>query len=303
MNLIVVGSITEDIIIHPSKDKKRFIGGVPIYAASTAKALGEKIGIVSKVGTDFHIKNLSIINSFEQDLNGFAISGNTSTRFENKYTASGKRTQRILSTSEKITFKDIPQIYYSVPCIHLGPVFDEINPELITEVRNSFGFVSLDGQGFTRSSDSKNQKVILEPWLDYEEHLPKLDVLKVDDIELKGITGVPRLKSAIELALETGIPLLVITMAHKGAIIYDNKRRMEIPAVPTKVVDETGAGDTFITAFLLEYLKSKDSYFSALMAATAASFKIATSGPIPTYTRDVVLSSLKQNFPDVKFYN
>ena len=303
MNLIVVGSITEDIIIHHSKDVKRFIGGVPIYAASTAKALGEKIGIVSKVGTDFHIKNLSIINSFEQDLNGFAIKGKTSTRFENKYSSSGKRTQRILSTSEKITFKDIPQIYFSVPCIHLGPVFNEINPELITEVREAFEFVSLDGQGFTRSADNNNQKVILEPWLDYKEYLPKLDVLKVDDIELKGITGASRLKTAIELALETGIKLLVITMAHKGAIIYENGKRVDIPAIPTKVVDETGAGDTFITAFLLEYFKTKDSYFSALVATTAASFKIATSGPIPDYTREDIITSLKQNFPDIKLYN
>lgn len=300
MNLIVLGSITEDIIKVPLKEEKRFIGGVPIYAAATAKALGEKIGIVSKVGTDFHIKNLKIINSLEPDLNGFVISGNSSMRFENKYsTVSGKRTQKVLSTSEKITFRDIPEMYYSVPCIHLGPVFNEINPKLISEVRELFKFVSLDGQGFTRSIDDSNNHVILKPWLDFEEYLPKLDVLKVDDIELKGITGAKKLDKAINLALDTGLKLLVITRAHKGAIIFENQERYNIPAFPTKIIDETGAGDTFITAFLLEYLRTKECFYSGLMAAATASFKIASSGPIPTYTRSDVLNKLKEHFPDI----
>jgi len=298
MNLIVLGSITEDIIRIPNENDKHFIGGVPVYAASTAKALGESIGIVSKVGTDFHLKNLKIINSLNADLDGFKIIGSTSMKFENKYDLKGRRTQRVLSVSEKISFRDIPERYYDSHCIHLGPVFNEINPNLISEVRNTFDFVSLDGQGFTRSLDEKTRKVIHEPWLNYEEYLPKLDVLKVDDTELKGITATNRLKDAIELSLKSGVKLLIITQAHKGAIIFHEKNRYDIPAIPTNVIDETGAGDTFITAFLLEYLKTKDCYYSGLIAAAAASFKISTSGPIPNYTREDIVNKLKAFLPD-----
>lgn len=298
VRLIVLGSITEDTIYTHPDIVTQSIGGVPIYAASVAKALDEKIGIVSKVGTDFHVKYLKEINALEADLTGFKITGQTSMKFENFYSKSGKRTQQILSVSDKITFEDIPKQYFNSSCIHLGPVFNEINEKLISEVREAFDFVSLEGQGFTRGKKENSKKIILHPWLDYEEFLPKLNVLKVDDLELKGITGSAKLEEAIDKALATGLELLVITRAHKGAIIFHKEKRYDIPAIPTEVVDATGAGDTFITAFLLEYLKTNDCYYSGLIAAAAASFKISFSGPNPTYNRQDILTKLKSIYSD-----
>lgn len=298
LKLVVLGSITEDFIITPHHPQKQFIGGVPIYAASAAKALGERIGIVSKVGTDFHLKNLKLIHDFGVDLNGFQISGNTSMIFENKYNMKGQRTQKILSLSEKITFEDIPESYYNVPCIHLGPVFNEIDLDLISKVKEIFPFVSLDGQGFIRGTKNASKIIIHQPWNDFEYYLNYLDLLKVDDTELKYMTKTSRLNDAIDLILETDLRILVITRAQKGAIIFKDKQRFDIPAIPTKIVDETGAGDTFITAFLLEYLKPHNCYYSGLIAASTASFKIAHSGPIPKYNRDDIITKLKNNLPD-----
>jgi sugar/nucleoside kinase (ribokinase family) len=234
----------------------------------------------------------------EADLTGFKISGSTSMKFENIYSKSGNRIQNILSVSDKITFEDIPEQYRNSSCIHLGPVFNEINEELIPQVRKSFDFISLEGQGFTRGKKANSKKIILHPWFEYEKYLPQLDVLKVDDLELKSITDSKRLEDAIDKALATGLGLLVITRAHNGAIIYHKKKRFDIPAIPTEVVDATGAGDTFITAFLLEYLKTRDCYYSGLIAATAAAFKISFSGPIPKYTRQDILTKLQTIYPD-----
>ncbi|MGC9777952.1 MAG: hypothetical protein HZR80_01760 [Candidatus Heimdallarchaeota archaeon] len=300
IKLIVAGSITQDIILAPRKDEKRFIGGVPVYAASAAKALGETIGIVSKVGTDFPVKNLKVINSLEADLNGFKISGQNSMVFENKYNSRGKRTQKVLSVSEKITFDDIPSVYLQAPCIHLGPVFNEIDLDMIPKVRESFDFVSLEGQGFTRNAEKKSKKIVHEPWINYDEYLPQLDILKVDDTELKSITSTLDLEEAIQLALDTGLKLLVITLADKGAIIFHENVRYDIPAIPTDIIDETGAGDTFIITFLLEYLRTKDCHYSGLVAASAASYKIATSGPIPNHTREDIISRLRDFDPEFK---
>ena len=297
LKLVVLGSITEDFIITPRQQNKQFIGGVPIYAASVAKVLGEQIGIVSKVGTDFHLKYLKLIHDFGADLNGFQISGKSSMRFENKYNSKGHRTQKVLSLSEKITIEDIPESYYNIPCIHLGPVFNEINLDLIAKVRERFPFVSLDGQGFIRSTQGESKKIILQSWEDYEKYLSYLNLLKVDDTELKKMTKASKLDDAIELILETNLPLLVITRAHKGAIIFKDDERFDIPAIPTTIVDETGAGDTFITAFLLEYLKTNDCYYSGLIAASTASFKIAHSGPMPQYTREHIIQKLKNYIP------
>lgn len=293
MNIIVMGSITEDIIKTPSSKPNRFIGGVPVYAASVATALNKRIGIVSKVGMDFPIKYLKLLKKFNADLTGFTISGRTSMRFKNCYDSNGQRSQRLLSISEPISIKDIPNQYYNIPVIHLGPVFNEINVELLSKVREIFKIVSLDGQGFTRNVEEKSKRIILEPWLHYEDYLPKIDILKVDDAELKSITSTTTLEEGIERVLETGLKLLVITQAHKGAIIYKGKKRYDIPAFPTKVVDATGAGDTFIIAFLFEYLRTKDCYNSGLFAAATAAFKISTAGPIPKYNRSDIIRRLR----------
>jgi len=296
-NLVVLGSITEDIIITP-QERKQFIGGVPVYAAAVAKALGEPIEIVSKVGTDFHLKNLKLLNSFGVDLDGFKITGKSSMKFENKYNEKGHRSQKILSFSDKISFEDIPESYFQAPCIHLGPVYNEIDLELIKQVRKRFELVSLDGQGFTRSLKKGSKEIIIKPWMKYEEYLPLIDILKVDDAELKGLTGSTTMKEATARALSSGIKFLIITRAHKGAIIYHKTKRYDISPVPTTIVDETGAGDTFITAFLLEYLRTKDCHYSAMVAASTAAFKIANSGPIPNYSRADILAKLKTIYPN-----
>jgi len=293
MKLVVIGSITEDIIISPDKRESRFIGGVPVYAAATAKAFEETIGIVAKVGTDFHLANLKLLHSLGADLRGFSIAGTSSMRFENRYDSSGKRTQKLLSQSQQLTFTDIPKSYYSVPCIHLGPVFDEISVRLLAEVREHFSLISLDAQGFARSVEDKNSRIILKPRVELQTILPYLDILKVDDQELKCLTTTTRLADAITVALASDLKLLIITRAHKGAIIFHNKQRIDIPAFPTTIVDETGAGDTFITAFLLDFLTTDNVYHAGLIAAAAAAFKISSSGPIPTYTRSDVLQKVQ----------
>ncbi|MHA1220402.1 MAG: carbohydrate kinase family protein, partial [Candidatus Heimdallarchaeota archaeon] len=135
-------------------------------------------------------------------------------------------------------------------------------------------------------------------WMKYEEYLPLIDILKVDDAELKGLTGSTTMKEATARALSFGIKFLIITRAHKGAIIYHKTKRYDISAVPTAIVDETGAGDTFITAFLIEYLRTKDCHYSAMIAASTAAFKISNSGPIPNYSRTDILAKLQTIYPN-----
>jgi sugar/nucleoside kinase (ribokinase family) len=301
IKLVVVGSITEDLILMPKQKEKQSIGGTPIYVTAAAKALGESVGIVSKVGTDFQVKNLKLIQNLGADLNGFQISGKTSMRFKNKYNTKGYRSQELLSiSSEKINFNDIPRVYLDIPWIHLGPVYHEIESDFIYEAYQNYEFVSLDVQGFIRSTKGSNGKVIHKPWNNFEELIPHLSLLKVDDFELKSMVGTTKLNKAIDTVLATGLNHLVITRAHQGAIIYQAGKRHDIPALPTKVVDETGAGDTFITAYIFEYLKTKDCYYAGLIAASTAAHNIATPGPLVNYSREDIVNKITTNIPDFK---
>jgi fructoselysine 6-kinase len=75
-----------------------------------------------------------------------------------------------------------------------------------------------------------------------------------------------RMKRLVEL----GAKLAVITKGSKGAVSYDGMEFYHQPIVPAQVVDTLGAGDAFITMFLVNYLISKDIPYSMRLAAEAA---------------------------------
>jgi sugar/nucleoside kinase (ribokinase family) len=61
-----------------------------------------------------------------------------------------------------------------------------------------------------------------------------------------------------ELAKRSG-KLFIVTLGAGGSLALDAGQRISCPAAPVeKVVDTTGAGDTFAAAFLSEYVVSRD---------------------------------------------
>ncbi len=51
----------------------------------------------------------------------------------------------------------------------------------------------------------------------------------------------------------------VVTLGSRGSLAFHEGRRLEQPAFPVEhVVDSTGAGDSFIAAFLFHFLQNKD---------------------------------------------
>jgi len=64
--------------------------------------------------------------------------------------------------------------------------------------------------------------------------------------------------------------IIVITMGAKGSIGFDGKKIIEQPAIPTVVVDTLGVGDSFIGAFLSNWLNNRKLSSAILCAAEYA---------------------------------
>jgi sugar/nucleoside kinase (ribokinase family) len=54
---------------------------------------------------------------------------------------------------------------------------------------------------------------------------------------------------------------------------------MRIPPYTTTDIDPTGAGDTYIGAFITKYLEGKSIFECGVFASAAASIKVEHSGP------------------------
>jgi sugar/nucleoside kinase (ribokinase family) len=77
------------------------------------------------------------------------------------------------------------------------------------------------------------------------------------------------------------VDVLVVTDGDNGAHIISDEGRIHVPAVPTRIVDATGAGDAFAGAFLWGLAEGHALELCARMGNAAASSVISHIGPRP----------------------
>lgn len=91
-----------------------------------------------------------------------------------------------------------------------------------------------------------------------QEFLPYADSLKISDDELAFITGKDSEEDGIAALLKTGPKLLIYTKGRKGADLYFKGEKASVEGLSVKAVDTTGAGDSFIGAFLYRIAEKVD---------------------------------------------
>ena len=87
------------------------------------------------------------------------------------------------------------------------------------------------------------------------EFLPYADILKLSDEELEFITGEKDIKNALPSLFAYGCKCIVYTQGKDGATLYRRNDSISAKGHQVHVVDTTGAGDSFIGAFLYCLLK------------------------------------------------
>jgi len=160
MEFLVIGNITKDLI--RTKDREEYSFGGASYPGITAKQLGYKTRVLSR-GNDqlsewieqLNIMGIEVLLQPDENV----------TYFVNDYT-SGERKQLLYAHTKKIDFK----IDEKIDIIHVSPVFQEVDSELIKKAKKQCDFLSLDVQGLVR--DVKDLHVIGRFWEDKEEYLP-----------------------------------------------------------------------------------------------------------------------------------
>ncbi|GAB4531552.1 MAG: carbohydrate kinase [Anaerolineae bacterium] len=85
----------------------------------------------------------------------------------------------------------------------------------------------------------------------------------------------------IRLFHDMGPNIVVFTMGAKGMLLSYEDRLLHIPARRIKVVDATGAGDSFWAGFLVALLDGNPLERCALFAREIVERKLTTVGPLP----------------------
>ena len=108
-----------------------------------------------------------------------------------------------------------------------------------------------------------------------------IDTLFCNEEEVEALMQTADLEAAVA-ELSDRVPTLVVTRAERGALAVQAGVRAEVPAEPvSRVVDTTGAGDTFTSGFLAGQLQGRGLADSLTMGAICAAECISHYGPRP----------------------
>jgi sugar/nucleoside kinase (ribokinase family) len=75
-----------------------------------------------------------------------------------------------------------------------------------------------------------------------------VDIIFANEEEAKALTGKEPKKALDEISRITRIA--VVKTGEKGSLVKQGKETAEIPAIPVRVIDTTGAGDLYASGFL-----------------------------------------------------
>ncbi|KAJ0985923.1 hypothetical protein J5N97_004279 [Dioscorea zingiberensis] len=127
-----------------------------------------------------------------------------------------------------------------------------------------------------------------------EGPLPKelinlVDILSPNETELARLTGMPtetfeQITHAVMKCHEMGTKQVLVKLGEKGSALFiEGQEPIRQPIITAKrVVDTTGAGDTFTAAFAVALVEGKSKTECLKFAAAAASLCVQVKGAIPS---------------------
>jgi sugar/nucleoside kinase (ribokinase family) len=255
IDYLVIGHIARDLT--PEGER---LGGTAAYAALTAFALGYKVGVVTSWGAEMPLGMMNLVSIANTP-------SEQSTTFENLY-QSGNRIQILHTTANNLTWEHIPSPWQYPPIVHLGPIAQEVDPQLAKRFPNSL--LGVTPQGWLRDWDSDGH-VHYKAWHESSTVLEEAAATVISREDVAGHEEIIDTMAAV-------CPVFIVTEGANGARVYwhGDVRRFQAPF--TEEIDPTGSGDIFATAFFIQFNKTRDPWVSARFANQLASYSVARTG-------------------------
>jgi len=266
---LAIGHITQDL----TKSGTR-IGGTVTFSGLTAQKMGLKVGIVSSCNPGIDIAQL-------ENIQISIVPSENCTTFRNIPSPTG-RVQYLYNTAALLTDSAIPEIWKRTPVVHLGPIFNEIDPQIIDAFPDSLIF--LTPQGWLREVDHTG-KIHPKKW-----NLPKNIVTRAAATIISNEDVQNDEEQIMELAQLSKI--LVVTENNLGARIYWNGDVRRFSAPEVQFVEDTGAGDIFAASFITRYVATNDPWESTRFAVSIAASSVTRSYLLSIPTLSEISSAL-----------
>jgi sugar/nucleoside kinase (ribokinase family) len=301
----VLGPIPRDQIV--TNDGERFEKyGCVLYTAVALAALldtGDTIVPISHVRREDEAPIKQILASFPNiDTSGITSSADRGDATELRYLGHNRRVERQTSFMNPILPFDLREVLDADAFVCV-PITDyEVGQATLRYVKeHSSATVLLDAHGPTTTLTRSGER-LARVWADQDVWLPYVDILKMNLDEASSAwlgespemtaglyrQGAGKLRDLAHHCLDRGVGAVCVTLDERGCVIFyrdDSGQVAEevIGPVPVeRVVDTTGAGDSFAAGLAYGYLAYRD-YIVACQYGNAMGAQRCTGAELNVY--------------------
>ncbi|MGZ6143325.1 MAG: PfkB family carbohydrate kinase [Myxococcales bacterium] len=270
MSLLVVGSVALDSVETPFGARENVLGGSATYFSAAASVL-TKVSVVGVVGDDFPLDDLEFLTERGVALDGLEKVPGRTFRWKGRYSFDLNVAQTLdtqLNVFENFSPKLGPEAR-KAERIFLGNIDPDLQLQVLEQAERP-KLVCADTMNFWISGKRASLLKLL----------PRVDVLMVNDSEVRQLAGEANVIKAARAAQRMGAKIVVVKRGEYGALLVDGSESFYSPAFPiADVMDPTGAGDSFAGGFLglLDRLDTHDPRAlrqATVMGSTVASFTV-----------------------------
>ena len=259
--VIVVGTLAFDTIETPYGKVDRVIGGSAPFASLAAKTKNVECAVVSIVGNDFPKSYLDLLISKGIDISEVQIEKDGKSFFwSGKYHDNMNKRDTLETQVNVLANFDpkIPKNYTNLDILVLGNLDPKVQLSVISQFEKRPKFTMLDTMNFWMDNTLDNLLKIIS----------KVDLLCINDEEVIQLSGCEDYKNGIKKILTMGPKYLIMKKGEYGSTLYSDNLEFFCPSFKVKkVIDPTGAGDSFAGAFAGHLAESKNYTFESISSA------------------------------------
>jgi sugar/nucleoside kinase (ribokinase family) len=236
IDYLVIGHVSHDVVATDPLTVTP--GGTVSFSSQTALALGCRTAVLTSAAADFDL-HAALPGS-----DVVCVPAAETTTFSNIYTPSGRR-QIVHALAGWLSAENLPASWASASIVHLGPITDRVDPQLVYAFPNSL--IGITPQGWMRSLDAEGH-VHPIPLAHADVLLPNADAVVISQEDYQGDAELAHMRRLSRI--------LVVTRGYDGCTVFRGDDIFTVPAPHVAELNPTGAGDIFATAFFVQLQRS-----------------------------------------------
>ncbi len=239
--LVVVGSVALDSVEANGTLHDDVLGGSASFF-SVAASYFAPVKLVAVVGDDMPEQHLKLLAARGVDLGGLERAHGKTFRWKGRY--SDDLVHRTTLDTQLNVFADfrpkLPEAWRDADLLFLGNIHPALQLDVLTQVKKP-RLVAMDTMNFWIEGEPQALAKVLE----------RVDLIVINDEEARQLSREHNLPRAARAIRAMGPKTVIVKRGESGALLFHEHGVFAAPAYPLeRVVDPTGAGDTFAGGFM-----------------------------------------------------